>query len=373
MNTNKKVCHLTTAHPPFDVRIFHKECKTLVKVGFEVILIAQHDKNERVDGVRVIALSKAKNRIHRMFVLTLKTFWLALRQKADAYHFHDPELLPVGILLKLFIGKKAIYDVHEDLPRQILNKHWIHSWLRPIVAKGAAFTECLGAKFFDGIIAVTATIAKRFPSFKTITVQNFPILNELALQTPTPYKMRPPVLVYVGGITAIRGAKEMVQAVNLLPENLGAKLWLAGSFSPDGLEKNINRLDGSDRVKFFGWKSRQEVAAMLGEAKVGLVLFHPAPNHIMAQPNKLFEYMSAGIPIVASDFPLWREILEGTGCGLLADPLDPKTIADAIRWLLEHPEEAEAMGLRGQAAVCERYNWDLEAEKLCSFYKDILR
>lgn len=370
---NEKICILTTVHPPLDIRIFYKEAKTLIKADYDVTLIAQNDRNEIINSVKIIPLPKTEKRIYRMFGLTFKVFRIALKQKADVYHFHDPELILVGVLLKLFTGEKVIYDVHEDLPSQILNKDWIHPWLRPIVAKGAVFAECLGAKFFDGIIAVTPTIAKRFPSFKTITVQNFPILNELVHPTFTPYQKRQSVLAYMGGITVIRGAKEMVQAVNLLPENLGAKLWLAGSFSPDGLEKNINQLDGSDRVKFFGWKSRQEVAAMLGEAKVGLVLFHPAPNHIMAQPNKLFEYMSAGIPIVASDFPLWREILEGTGCGLLVDPLDPKTIADAIRWLLEHPEEAEAMGLRGQAAVCERYNWDLEAEKLCSFYKDILR
>ena len=133
--TNKiKVCHITTVHTPFDIRIFQKECKTLAREGYDVILIAQNKKNEIVDQVKIVALPKEKNRIHRMFILTLKTFWYALRQKADLYHFHDPELLPIGVLLKLFTGKKIIYDVHEDYVKQMLCKPYIPRIARKSVA-----------------------------------------------------------------------------------------------------------------------------------------------------------------------------------------------------------------------------------------------
>ena len=102
-------------------------------------------------------------------------------------------------------------------------------------------------------------------------------------------------------------------------------------------------------------------------------MFRPAPNNIEAQPNKLFEYMAAGIPVVASDFALWRAIVDDTGCGLLADPCDPNAIATAVAYLLSHDREAEAMGRRGREAVARRYNWSAEEPKLLHLYADLAR
>jgi len=233
-------------------------------------------------------------------------------------------------------------------------------------------TEALASLIFDGIVAATPAIAKRFPAGKTVIVQNFPILNELVSPDPTPYQNRPAKIIYVGGITVIRGIREMVQAMSLVPESLNARLVLVGAFSPPSLEAEVRGLPGWDRIEFVGWQDRASVARLLGEARAGLVLFHPEPNHLEAQPNKLFEYMSAGLPVIASDFPLWREIVEKERCGLLVDPLDPAAIAKVIQWILEHPEEAEAMGRRGQKAVFERYNWDTEAAKLIALYRRLI-
>lgn len=108
-----KICIITTVHSPFDVRIFHKEAKSLVKFGYDVPLIAQNNRNEVVDRIKIIALPKPKNRSMRILGLTWRVFYLALHQHTDVYHFHDPEIIILGIILKI-LGKKIVYNVHED-------------------------------------------------------------------------------------------------------------------------------------------------------------------------------------------------------------------------------------------------------------------
>ncbi|GAB6162897.1 hypothetical protein JCM12298_20570 [Desulfothermus naphthae] len=106
-----------------------------------------------------------------------KLFRLALKEKADVYHFHDPELIPIGLILSLF-GKKVIYDVHEDVPKQILIKDWIKSnSVRKFVSLFFKGFENLTCIFFSQIVAATPDIAKKFPAQKTITIRNFPILE----------------------------------------------------------------------------------------------------------------------------------------------------------------------------------------------------
>lgn len=369
MPDNKKVVHFSSAHPCFDVRIFVKQCKTLAKAGYDVVLVVVHHRDEVVDGIKIKSVSKPKNRRERMFKTVFDIYRAVRKEDAAIYHFHDPELIPVGIMLRLK-GKKIIYDVHEDLPRQILTKPWIHPLLRRIISFCAKAVENIGVRFFNGVVAVTPTIAERFPKNKTVVVHNYPILGELAAVDAVPYSERPPLVVYVGGITMIRGIKEMVEAVGLIPGQIDVTLVLAGNITEKDVEEAANTAD--PRLNFIGWQSREQVAKLLGRSRIGLVLFHPAPNHVDALPNKLFEYMSAGLPVLASDFPLWRKIIGDLGCGVLVDPLDRKKIADAVQWMLEHPIEAEAMGKRGQQAVYERFNWDKEAEILLSFYDEIL-
>lgn len=369
MLNNKKVVHLSSVHPCFDIRIFIKECRTLAQAGYEVIFIVPYDKDEVVDGIKIKSVSNPKNRRERMFKTVFDIYKSALKEDADLYHFHDPELIPAGIMLRLR-GKKVVYDAHEDLPRQILTKPWINPFLRRVVSVFASIVENIGVCFFNGVLTVTSTIAERFPKNKTVVVHNYPILGELAAVDAVPYSKRSPIVVYVGGITMIRGIKEIVQAVGLIPRQVDVSLVLAGNITEKDVETVADTAD--PRVNFIGWQSREQVAKLLGRSRIGLVLFHPVPNHVDALPNKLFEYMSAGLPVIVSDFPLWRKIIDDIGCGLLVDPMDPKEIADAIQWMLGHPIESEEMGKRGQEAIYERFNWGKEAEKLLSFYDKIL-
>ena len=368
-----KICHLTSVHPRYDHRIFFKECSSLFSAGFDVTLIvADGDGIEEKNGVKIVGVGKTiDSRLSRMTRTVWQLFENALKVDANIYHFHDPELIPVGLLLKIK-GKKVIYDVHEDLHRQIMSKYYIPLRLRSMVSKTANLAEKVAAWALNGIVAATPNIANRFPAHKTVTVQNFPIMGELFIPQPVPYNRRPLDLAYVGGITDIRGAREMVQAVDLLPKDLDVYLILAGNFMSESLRYEIKYMPGWQKVCYKGFISREKVAKILGQVKLGLLLFHPEPNHIAAQPTKLFEYLSAGLPVVASDFPLWREIIDGAKCGLLVDPLDVKAIAEAIIWLLENPHEAELMGKRGQEAIYQKFNWNTEAEKLIACYNVLI-
>jgi glycosyltransferase involved in cell wall biosynthesis len=362
-----KIAMVTSVHDALDVRIFYKECLALAQAGHEVVLIGPHEKDETNEGILIRALSRPRHRLDRMTRYLWRVYRLTIKEDADVYHFHDPEIIPVGLLLKLK-GKCVIYDVHEDVPRQILNKHWILPVMRGLVSLLFEVIEISASVFFNGIIAATPTIAKRFPPYKTITVKNYPKAQEWIQSSLIPYKERGANVVYIGGIHHLRGAKEMVQAIGFIPDSLGARLRLVGFFTPPNLHEDLKKLSGWKKVEYLGWRNPNQVAAILGEARIGLVTLHPVSNYLVSLPVKLFEYMSAGIPVVASDFPLWRDIVKRAGCGLVVNPRDPREISAAIRWLLEHPAEAEAMGKLGQSEVIHHYNWDYEAEKLLNLY-----
>ncbi len=347
-----KVAHLTSVHFPFDTRIFARECASLSSAGYGVCLIAPAAEEQSVDSIKVKPIARFKPGLRRMLLAGFQLYRAALRENAALYHFHDPELIPLGLLLKLH-GKRVLYDVHEDMPKLLLDKYWIPKWLRKPAAGLTAMIEALAARLLDGIVAATPPIAARFRSPNTVTVQNFPRIEEFSDCPPQPYDQRENIVAYVGVITAHRGARELVAAMGSLPPELKARLVLAGEIRPARLHDEL---------------ARSQVAQLLSKARIGLVTLHPLPNYVESYPVKLFEYMAAGLPVIASDFPLWRKIVKEANCGILVDPTDPCAIAEAIQWLLEHPGPARAMGECGARAVQAKYNWMTEERKLLDLY-----
>lgn len=368
--------HLTTVHPRSDTRIFIKEAQTLASyMPLDVFLMVADGKGNLAEKHGRVSIhdlgSLAGGRLRRVIIGPWRALLAIRRLRPEIVHFHDPELIPLGMFLKM-IGYKVIYDVHEDVPRQILSKQWLPWIIRKPVAWVVSGVEWISARIFDAIVPATPKIADRFPAIKTVMIQNFPIATELLLADPIPYIERPLSFVYAGVIAAIRGAVEMVRAFESLADIPAARLDLAGSFSPDGFVDTLRALPGWTSVNYHGEVSRQQVARLLGSARAGLVLHHPVPNEVDAQPIKMFEYMAVGLPVIASDFAPLRRIIDGVGCGLIVDPLNPKAIEEAIRWILDNPTEAEAMGQRGRQAVERTYNWDTEAKKIIGLYNKLL-
>jgi len=373
MGQQPKIVHLTSVHTAFDVRVFHKECKSLARSGKHVVLVVPHPRDEVVDSVEVKGIRISGGRLVRMTRTVWSLYREALRQNGDVYHFHDPELIPLGLLLAAR-GKTVVYDLHEDAPADILHKDYIPRPLRQPLTWSVRKLENAACRRFSGLIAATPTIAKRFHSINpnTVVVHNFPMLDEIASTVDLPWNERPPAIAYIGSISERRGIREILQALALLPSASPTQMMLAGPFSPEELRTELMRLPGWARVKYLRVLDRPSVADLLSRVRLGLLVLQPEPNFLNAMPIKLFEYMAAGIPVIASDFPLWRQIIGEAGCGLLVDPRDPQAIARAMEYLLSHDAEAEAMGRRGRQAARELYNWNSEERVLLKFYSELL-
>lgn len=365
-----KVVHLTSVHALEDTRILVKECQTLSQKGHQVILIGcgkQPPKNHY--GTELKLLPPPKQRAARFTRVQVQIFRKALEENADLYHFHDPELIPVGMLLKAW-GKKVIYDVHEDVAGQILNKEWIPPLFRKWISRITSVVEKVGASTFDAMVSTSEEIAKKFPESKTVLVRNYPMAQELfQKQHLVEYAKRPESAAYIGMLSRERGAFEMVRAMEWVnarhPE---AKLEFGGYVDGAETYQGLCREAGWKRVIERGRVSRAQVSEILGRARMGLILFYDMPNHNVTEPNKLYEYMSAGIPVIGTKSLWWAKIIQEQQCGLLVDPKNAREIADSIIWLLDHPEEAQKMGARGRFAVEKFYNWEAEAQNLLGLY-----
>lgn len=359
-----RICHITTAHPATDVRIFHKECVSLAKAGHSVVLLVPNTLDSVLNGVVIKGVEVSfSGRLGRMTKVSWAIYKAAKREMAEAYHFHDPEFLPFAWLLARS-GKRVTYDVHEDVPRQILSKHWIPAPMRKLVSAVFEWFENRVASKCHAIVAATPLIADRFKviNVNTVTVCNYPLLSELGL-VEVDAKTGNDVC-YIGSITAIRGAKEMVRAM----KGVEANLHLAGAYSPADLRQQLIHLPEWAQVIEHGFVGRNEVWGIYAKCRVGLVTLHPAENYLESLPIKMFEYMLAGLAVVASDFPYWRSIVDQAGCGLCVNPLDPAAMGKAINHLLNNPDLCTKMGQAGREAVLAQFNWEQQEKALLQLY-----
>ena len=361
------VAHLTTVHKPFDVRIFHKESRSLAAAGYRVSLVQPDSAAETVDLVEIVPIPRHRQRIVRMTLGVAQGVAAARRIKADIVHFHDVELIWGAAVLKL-LGKKVVYDVHEDVAKDLEDKAYLPPWLHGPLRFAVKSFEFVAQRMFDRVVTATKAIYARFPPDKATLIRNSPILGEFSAGRGSPFADRSNIAVYLGGLAAFNGPEAMVDAIAEVSEAFAPGLILGGSFPDPEVEARVRNSEGWKRVDFRGWVPRTAISEIFEQARCGLVLYQPTPNVIDSEPNKFFELMSAGLPLVASNFPIWKNLIDQFGCGIAVDPNDPKEIAGAIEYMFRNPHEAEAMGRRGREAILDGYNWTVDSRILVDLY-----
>jgi glycosyltransferase involved in cell wall biosynthesis len=380
-----RACIVSTVHPAFDTRVFHREAVSLAEAGFDVRLVIQHERSEdTVDGVHIVGLPATKRRLGRIQT-GWRAFRLALREYADIYHIHDPELIPWGILLGLLTARPVVYDVHEHYPDDIRTKEWLPAPVRKPVANLFDFGERIASSFFSALVVADQSIRDRFRhSHKRIVVlYNFPGREAFcahdrgASSLPREHETQ---LVYLGAIGRDRGIWLMLDMVQTLATEfkLDVGLWIAGRFGYLHEQREFERrleadADLRSRVTWLGPVPYGEVPQLLARADIGLVPLQPIPKHQKNIPTKQFEYMAAGLPFVASDLAPVRPFVEAARAGRLAVADDASSHAAAVAHLTQHPSEAHQMGRNGRTAFENWYNWDTEAKKLVDLYSSLAR
>jgi glycosyltransferase involved in cell wall biosynthesis len=271
---------------------------------------------------------------------------------------HDPELIPLAVLWRAVHRRPALFDAHEDLPKQVYGKPYLPGWARPVVAGAARQLERLADRGLDGVVVATPSIARNFRHTRVTLVQNFPWLR--SFPEPRPLTSGDRAAVYIGAISEGRGLPQMLDAVGR--SEPATQLVLAGPASAQTIARYL--VAGQDHVDYRGVIAVEEIPALLAGARVGLVTLHPLRNYLQSQSTKIYEYMAAARPFVASSFPSWMEQLESFDCGVFVDPMDPQEISDAIQGLLSDDQRAREMGLRGRRALEEHFTFEAEGQRL---------
>ncbi len=374
MKSMSRICIITTVHQALDDRIFYKEARTLKENGFDIDLIGLAQADTVIDGIRIHALPVAGNKLVRFFRNNALALWKAIRCRANAYHFHDPEFYPWAIVLKLISHRPIIKDFHENYHKLILTKEWIPGYLRQFVYFIFRMIEHLSSHFIDAFIFAVPDITLQYRNYKKlkIEIKNFPPLELFPLNKIID-NSECKKFIYIGEVDLSRGIMEDIQAIEKLLNN-GKRVCLKiiGPFSDEAtyqlIKSYIEKHQLQEAILLTGRIPHGHIPAELSQAFAGLVTVHPTIYNSISYNVKIFEYMVAGIPVIASDIPLYRSFIQKYRAGLHVNPLDVKAIADAMEYLLDNMREAKKMGTNGRIAVLENFNWQNEGKKLIEFY-----
>jgi len=363
----KKVLVLSSAHPWDDERVFNKITKSLRKKYETVLCAVAKNDLQVVDGIKIYGLKKlSRAKRYKNYSRIIK---IVEEEKPDIIHFHDPDLLLLALYFKMILKKRVIYDVHEDYSLVFKDREYLPKLLRSLFSFTFNIFEKNVSKLFDGVVVVTEEIYKKFNCKNKVILKNFPTID--MWEQRQVYDLDGTInLVYIGSVSYHRGITNLILAVKDLL-NLDIKLDIIGPAESSDYFKEIKKFE-NEKIKVWGRVPKSNIPDILKTAHIGFVTLLPLKRYLTSLPLKLFEYMAAGVPIIASNFELWRDIVESADCGVVVDPTDVEQIKTAILYFYNNRSEIVKKGQNGQKAFIEMYNWTKEEEKLFDLYKRLL-
>ncbi|NHX36802.1 MULTISPECIES: glycosyltransferase family 4 protein [Halolamina] len=364
--------HLTTAHRPTDTRIFDKEATSLSEAGFDVGILAHDTPTESQNGIDFFNLGSASTRVDRWRHIP-KAARIAKRLDAEVYHFHDPELIPVGLYLAESTDGAVVYDVHEDYGHVVTTRGWIPDPISPPLSYLVPEIESRAVSRFDAIVTVSDWVAAPFQNQETpvVVAHNFPRTEILQRTADSVEREQTHVLCYVGGIHEIRGIYRMLDLLNtLLERGVDVELWVLGAWGPDEnhqqVAQYIQRHELGQYVQFPGYLAYEDMFQYLHSADVGLALLD-VEHYEGGVPTKFFEYLYAGLPIVTTPVDAVSAFMPDEYCHVVQQG-DTEATANAVENALERDCDTTEM----QSLVETKYSWESEAKKLVQIYDDLI-
>ena len=359
-----KICHCSILHRLDDSRIFYKECISLAKAGYNVTYIAKPAVSDQFNensyhGVNLQRFS-SNNRIHNHFCL----FVTIIKERMTVVHFHDPELIIMGLFLKI-LGKKVIYDVHENVRQDILFKMWLRPEFRYLLSKASIFLDLIASFSFNGVVSATPVIAENFRNKNNYVIRNYPYLKNEEILVES--KRNKSIFIYVGALSENRGIKELIAAAEHLKGI--AELWLLGKWHNESFKLECEKMAGFENTRYLGIVNHEKVTKILSEASIGLCTLHPIDTFKDSYPIKVFEYMQNGLPVLMSNFEMWKQLF-GDVCEY-TDPMNSFELAEQVKTMLSNKARLEEMSEKGKAVINERFNWDTESKILEELYGKI--
>lgn len=370
-----RICHITSVHSRYDVRIFQKECISLSNNGYDVCLIVNdNDKDEKREGIKIYSVNEGyRGRLQR--IKTVRgIFKKAMEIDAESYHLHDPELLLIAKKLKRK-GKKVIFDSHEFYYEQIKTKEYIPQFIRNIIAFMYVKYESNVLKKIDAVVGVKPLLidGKEVDPFKgkcdrVEYISNYPkrVSRNSALKNKSEFKV-----CYAGGLTHERGITYLIDACYMAK----CKLILAGPFSSEEYHKMLSQKTSYECVDYRGICNRDEIYDIYEESSLGAATLLNVGQYYKMNDfaTKVIEYFQMKLPVIISDYPYAVKMNELYGFGICVNPSNCSEIANAIKKMRKSSGLRDKLGENGYMLYEKQLNWESEEKKLIFLYNDMFR